>query len=59
MWKEIPLVFHKDATYDDCFITNELTEEFDGQFERFGKTEKIITFSVLIKKELNNGKTIT
>ena len=34
-----------------------LAEEFEGQFECLGKnSEKHITFSVLIKKGLDNGK---
>ena len=38
----------------------ELAEEFKGQFECLGEnTEKYITFSVPIKKEHDNGKTIT
>ena len=37
----------------------ELAEEFEGQFECLGeKTEKYITFSVPINKELDNGKLI-
>ena len=33
---------------------------FDGKFECLGEnTEKYITFSVLIKKQLDNGKTTT
>ena len=41
------------------FIIRESAEEFKGQFECLGEnTEKYITFSVTIKKENNNGKTI-
>ena len=37
-----------------------LAEEFKGQFECLGEnTEKYITFSIPIKKEHDNGKTIT
>ena len=37
-----------------------VAEEFEGQFECFGEnTEKNISFSVTIKKELDNGKSIT
>ena len=37
----------------------ELSEEFEGQFECLGeKTEKYITFSLPINKELDNGKLI-
>ena len=51
--KEIPLVFHNGSTYDYHFITNELAEEFEGEFECLGEnTEKYITFSVPIKKEI-------
>ena len=38
-------------------MIKELAKELEGQFEV--KTEKYITFSVQIKKELDNGKTIT
>ena len=58
--KEIPVVFHNGSTYDYHFIIKELAEEFKGQFECLGgNTEKYITFSVPIKKELDNGKTVT
>ena len=51
--KEIPEVFHNGSTYDYHFIINELAEEFEGEFECLGEnTEKYITFSVLIKKEI-------
>ena len=37
-----------------------MPKEFEGQFECLGEnTAKYITFSVSIKKELKNGKTIT
>ena len=58
--KEIPVVFHNGSTYDYHFIIKQLAKEFDGQFECLGEnTEKYITFSVPIKKELDNNKTIT
>ena len=58
--KEIPVVFHNGSTYDNHFIIKRLAKEFDGQFECLGEnTEKYITFSVPIKKELDNSKTIT
>ena len=42
------------------FIIKELTKEFEGQFECLRENiEKYITFSVPIKIELDNGKTIT
>ena len=53
--KEIPVVFHNDSTYDYHFIIKELVKEFDGNFECLGKnTEKYITFSVPIKKKIEN-----
>ena len=58
--KEIPVVFHNGSTYDYHFIIKTLAEEFEGEFECLGGyTEKYIIFSVLLKKENDNGKTIT
>ena len=55
--KEIPVVFHNGSTYDYHFIINQLAKEFDGQLECLGENaEKFITFSVPIKKELDNIK---
>ena len=49
-----------DSTYDYHFIIKQLAREFDGQLEFSGEnTEKYITFSVAIKKELDNSQTIT
>ena len=57
---EIPVVFHNGSTYDYHFIIKELAEEFEGQFECLGENkEKYITFSVPIKKELDNGELTT
>ena len=54
------LKIHNGLTYDYHFIFKEIAEEFNGQFECLGEnTETYITFSVPIKKERNNGKTIT
>ena len=51
--KEIPVVFHNGSTYDYYFIIKNLAEEFEGEFECLGEnTEKYITFSVPIKKEV-------
>ena len=51
--KEIPVVFHNGSTYDYHFIIKNLAEEFEGEFECLGEnTEKYITFSVPIKKEI-------
>ena len=58
--KEIPIVFPNGSTDDYHFIIKELAEEFEGKFECLGEnTEKYIPFSVPIKKELDNGKSIT
>ena len=54
--KEIPIVFQNGSTYDYHFIIKELVKEFDGNFECLGEnTEKYITFSVPIKKEIRNN----
>ena len=51
--KKIPVVFHNGSTYDYLFIIKNLAEEFEGEFECLGEnTEKYITFSVPIKKEI-------
>ena len=58
--QEIPVKIHNGSKYDYHFIIRELAEEFKGQFECLGEnTEKYITFSIPIKKEHDNGKTIT
>ena len=53
--KNIPVIFHNGSTYDYHFIIKELTCEFEGNFECLGEnTEKYITFSVPIKKRIEN-----
>ena len=53
--KEIPAVFHNGSTYDYHFVIKELVKEFKGNFECLGEnTEKYITFSVPIKKKIEN-----
>ena len=53
--KEIPIVFHNGSIYDYHFIIKELVKEFEGNFECLGETtEKDITFSVPIKKKIEN-----
>ena len=53
------MVFHNGSTYDYHFIIKQLAKEFKGNFDCLGEnTEKYITFSVPIKKELKNGKVI-
>ena len=46
-------MFHNGSTYDYHFIIKNLAEEFEGAFEFLSEnTEKYITFSVPIKKEI-------
>ena len=53
--KEIPVIFHNGSTYDYHFIIKKLVKEFEGNFECLGEnTEKYITFSVPIKKKIEN-----
>ena len=53
--KEIPIIFHNGSTYDYHFIIRELVKEYEGNFECLGEnTEKYITFSVPIKKRIEN-----
>ena len=58
--KEILVMFYNGSTYDYHFIINKLAKEFEDQFECLVEnTGKYITFSAPIKKDLDNGKTIT
>ena len=58
--QEIPVKIHNGSKYDYYFIIKELAEEFKGKFECLGEnTEKHNSFSVQIKKEHDNNKTIT
>ena len=53
--KEIPVVFHNGSTYDYHFVIKELVKEFEGNFDCLGEnTEKYITFSVPLKKKIEN-----
>ena len=53
--KNIPVIFHNGSTYDYHFIIKELACEFDSNFECLREnTEKYITFSVPIKKRIEN-----
>ena len=53
--KKIPVVCHNGSTYDYHFIINGLVKEFKRNFECLGEnTEKYITFSVAIKKKIEN-----
>ena len=52
---KIPVVFHNGSTYDYHFIIKELVKEFNGNFDCLGEnTEKYITFSVPLKKKIEN-----
>ena len=58
--QEIPVKIHNGSTYDYHFLNKELAEEFKVELECLGEnTEKYISFSVPIKKEHENDKTIT
>ena len=58
--RKISVIAHNASTYDYHLIIKELAKEFKGSFECLSEyTEKYITFSVPIKKQLDNGKTIT
>ena len=53
--KNIPVIFHNGSTYDYHFIIKVLANEFEGNFQCLGEnTEKYITFSVPIKKRIEN-----
>ena len=53
--KEIPVVFHNGSTYDYHFMIKELVKEFEGNCDCLGEnTEKYITFSVPLKKKIEN-----
>ena len=48
-------MFHNGSIYDFHFIVKKLVKEFEGNFECLGEnTEKYITFSVPIKKKIEN-----
>ena len=58
--KDMPVISHDGSTYDYHLMIKDLVKEFEGPFECLGEnTEKYITFSVRIKKQLDNGKTFT
>ena len=48
-------MFHNGSSYDYHFIIKELVKQFDGNFDCLGEnTEKYITFSVPLKKKIEN-----
>ena len=58
--QEIPVKIHNGSKYGYHFIIKELAEDLKGEFECLGEDMgKYISFSVPIKKEHNNGETIT
>ena len=57
--KDVLIIIH-NASYDTHFIINQLAEEFKGKLNCIGDNlKKHITFSVPIKKQCDDGKTIT
>ena len=55
--KEILVVFHNGSTYDYHLIIKQIAKEFNSHFDCLGEnTEKYITFSVPIAKEVNDGE---
>ena len=53
--KEVPVVFHNESTYDYHFLIKESVKEFESNFDCLGEnTEKYITFSVPLKKKIEN-----
>lgn len=50
-------MFHTDSNYEYNVIIIVLAEEFEGQFKVLGvNTEKYVTFSVPVQKEIENDK---
>ena len=50
---EVPVVIHNGSRYDYHFTIKEIAVEFEEEFECLGEnTEKYITFSVPVKKEM-------
>ena len=57
---EIPVVLHNGSNYDYHLIIKELAEKFKGNIDCLGEnTEKYITFSVPLKKEIKDNKLVT
>ena len=58
--QEIPVKIQNVSKYDNCFIIKELAEESKGEFKCLRESaEKYISFSVPVKKEHDNNKTMT
>ena len=53
MPNQIPVVFHNRSNYDYLFMSKELANKFEGQFESFEvNIEKYKTFFVPTEKEV-------
>ena len=53
-------MFHNDSKYDYHFLIKQLAKKFKDQFQCLRENmKKYITFSVPVKKVLDNSKTIT
>ena len=60
MQREFPVVLHNVSNYDYHLIIKELAEKFKGNIDCLGEnTEKYITFSVPLKKEIKDKKLVT
>ena len=58
--REIPVVLHDDSNCGYHLIIKELAEKFKGNIDCLDEnTEKYITFSVPLKKEIKNKKLVT
>ena len=57
--KDIPIIIH-NVSYDTYFLINQLAQEFKSELNCIGENmEKYIKFSVPVKKEYDDNKTIT
>ena len=57
--REIPVIFHNGSIYDYHFIIENLANEVKDNFDCLGEnTEKYITFSAPIKRDLDDDKAI-
>ena len=57
--KDIPIII-RNVSYDTHFLINQLAQEFKGELNCIGENmEKYIKFSVPIKKECDDNKTMT
>ena len=54
MPNEIPVVFHKGASYYYHFIIKELANEFEGEFECIGENKSIKRFLLQYLSSLSN-----